>query len=660
MSKRLITIDDLTRFTFTGSPALSPDGELAVYVVTTMDGEKNSYASSLFLTDSGSSPRQLTRYFSKDNLVQDHSPVWSENGKWIYFLSNRTEKNQVWRISPNGGEAELITELAEGTDRFVLSPDGQSLICQSLVKDPSLSDNSDVTIVTRLRYLSNGKGFVQGGCHLFYIDIEKRQSEQLTSGDIDASSVAYAPDGKTIFYCKSKPEPDKKDYLSGIYMMDLASRREMFFYQTKGLTYDLQVSPDGKRLAFAGDEDGECSPKNIGIWLVAEQGGPAECLTEKETRSLGNFIGTDARYDDGNHDFLWDSSGESLTYLVTVGGNCGLRRVDLTGRLKDIYIKDNEVVTSFDQKNGRLACVISNPLSTGDLYFLGNDKKQQQTDHNFPLFGDLELSKPMAFTYKGADDWPIEGWVLFPPKPARPKGKYPVVLEIHGGPGSAYGNSFHHEFQCLAAEGYAVVYTNPRGSRGYGETFCAACYGDWGKKDRIDILKGLDDVLDHFPVCDKERLFVTGGSYGGFMTNTIVGRTHRFTAAVTQRSISNLYSFFGTSDIGYFFGSRQLGDVDQWEDEDKIMSFSPIRNARHVSTPICIIHSENDDRCPIEQAEQWYVALRRLGVETRFIRIKGENHELSRSGKPKNRLTRLREIIGWFNRHNRPLLSNDQ
>ena len=208
-----------------------------------------------------------------------------------------------------------------------------------------------------------------------------------------------------------------------------------------------------------------------------------------------------------------------------------------------------------------------------------------------------------------------------------------------------------HTPQLLSARGFAVVYTNPRGSQGYGDDFVKACVADWGNKDRKDILTGLDEALNRFPGLDREKLFITGGSYGGYMTNRVITSTNRFRAAVTQRCISNIYSFFGTSDIGFYFGSKQLGNVDLWEDEEKIMAFSPIRYAKNVQTPTCIIHSEEDFRCPIEQAEQWYVALTRLGVETRFIRFQGENHNLSRSGRPRNRVRRLQEIVGWFERY---------
>ncbi|GGL56734.1 S9 family peptidase [Sporolactobacillus putidus] len=661
MTKRLITADDLTQFTFTGSPELSPDGKCAVYVVTKVNKEKNGYYSSLYLADGLSEPRRLTFDYMSDKLVKNHKPSFSKDGRSVYFLSDRSGKSQVWRLSLDGGDSQVLTDFSEDVTDYLLSPDESVLVCQSSIKDEREIENDDVTVVRRLRYLANGKGIISSTEALFLFNLQSHEKRLLTDKTRNVCNPAFSPDGKKFYFCQTKAEPDKTDYLYDIYIFDFETNKTTLFYKAKGNIYDLQVSPDGHWVAFAGNEDGECSPENIGIRLLQKMGDVAENLTEHERRSLGNYVGTDVRFDEGRPVFVWSEDGQSLTYLVQDGPAAGLKRIGLNGNISTLYFKEKEVITSFDSKNGAIVAVISSAFSTGDLYFINSDGTvKQASDHNRRFFDGLDLSEPVPFTYKAADDLDLDGWVMFPPDSAQTEKKIPVVLEIHGGPASAYGYSFEHEFQCLAAEGYAVVFTNPRGSRGYGAEFCAGCYDDWGRKDKDDILRGLDYVLDHFPTCDRSRQFVTGGSYGGFMTNTIVGTTHRFTAAVTQRSICNLYSFFGTSDISYYFLRRYFNGADLWTDEEKVMSFSPIRKAPNVTTPICIIHSEEDYRCPIEQAEQWYVALRRLGVETRFVRIKGENHELSRSGRPKNRLSRLHEIINWFNKHNTGNLSADQ
>lgn len=652
MPKRTITKNDLTAMKFTGAPKISPDGKQIVYVLTTINEELNGYESSLYLVSGHSDPKPFTRYHSKEKLIKDTEPCWSVDGEYVYFLSNRDEKQQVWRLPVCGGEAEAVTDFEEGVDEFALSPCDNQLVCTVTTPDTKKTDdNEDVTIVTRLRYLANGKGFIKGWKQLYHVDLLNHLKKKLTEDHVNSHSPAFTPDSKAIVYLKGKHHPEKSNYFSDITKLNLTSLEEILLYEGKGSVSSPQVSHDSQWVAFAGHEGGEISPDNNGLWLIGADGGEAQCLTKAYNRPVGNLVGADASYDSGNLDFLWDADSRSVTFIATEGGNVCLKRADLNGKISDVFYDNNGGVTSFDMGSGCLTFVLASPVTTGDLYLQKGGEPQQVTAHNQELFNEIELAEPQFFTYEGADGWTIEGWVLFPPDTTNVKEKIPVVLEIHGGPATAYGNAFHHEFQCLAAEGYAVVYTNPRGSEGYGREFTAANFGDWGNKDREDIMKGLDYVLDHYPQCDPDHLFVTGGSYGGFMTNMIVSHTNRFKGAVTQRCISNMYSFFGTSDIGYFFGDKQLGGVDLWDDEDKIMSFSPIRYARNVRTPTCIIHSEEDYRCPMEQAEQWYVALTRLGVETKFVRFKGENHELSRSGKPKNRLTRLDEIIGWFNKY---------
>ena len=230
--------------------------------------------------------------------------------------------------------------------------------------------------------------------------------------------------------------------------------------------------------------------------------------------------------------------------------------------------------------------------------------------------------------------------------------KYPVVVQIHGGPASTVGEAFSHEYQLMASRGYGVFYMNFRGSKGYGEQFAYAIIGDWGGCEFRDIMAGVDYV-EKLDWVDPSRIYVTGGSFGGYETNWIVTKTHRFRAAVTQRSISNMYTKYGVSDIGWYGNKAGMGGADLWDAEEFIMSRSPIRYAPLVRTPILIIHSEQDLRCPMEQAEQWYTALKRLGkVDVEFVRFAGENHELSRSGKPLNRIDRLEHIIGWFDRYN--------
>jgi acylaminoacyl-peptidase len=261
----------------------------------------------------------------------------------------------------------------------------------------------------------------------------------------------------------------------------------------------------------------------------------------------------------------------------------------------------------------------------------------------------VALSQPERFRY-GCAGVAVDGWVM------RPAGltagrRAPVLLNIHGGPHAQYGVGFFDEFQVYAGAGYAVVFVNPRGSRGYGEKFAEAVVGDWGGVDVDDVMAGLDEALRRFDFLDRERLGVLGGSYGGFMTSWIVGHTDRFKAACSERAVNDQRTMFGTSDIGHAFNSVAVGGAMPWEDPARYAERSPLTYASRIVTPLLIVHSEEDYRCPIEQAEQLFVALKKLKREVLFVRFPGENHELSRSGTPRHRLERFRIILDWFGRY---------
>jgi len=253
------------------------------------------------------------------------------------------------------------------------------------------------------------------------------------------------------------------------------------------------------------------------------------------------------------------------------------------------------------------------------------------------------------FTFTSEAGHTVQGWLMKPPGFDASR-KHPLILHIHGGPRGAYGNSFLHEFQVLAAQGWAVMYINPWGSGGYSEEYQAELPGHYFEQDYDDLMKAVDLVMERNPWVDPDRLGMTGGSYGGVMTNWIITHTDRFAAAVTLRSITNWMTFFGCSDIGWTFGKTELGGV-PWEMEEVFREKSPIRHVANVSTPTMIIHSEEDYRCPMEQAEQLFTALKMLGVDTEFIRFPGESHELSRGGKPKHRSERLEHIMRWFKKY---------
>jgi dipeptidyl aminopeptidase/acylaminoacyl peptidase len=341
---------------------------------------------------------------------------------------------------------------------------------------------------------------------------------------------------------------------------------------------------------------------------------------------------------------VWTADGARLRVLVTERGNVRLDEIDLDGGSARTLAGSDRVLLDFDGSGDRVVFTATTPTDPGDVYALDGPGERRLTNVNEALLEGLALATPEHLEIVGAGGQSVEGWLL----PGRGRGRRPLILEIHGGPHSLYGNAFFHEFQVLAAQGYHVLYTNPRGSRGYGERFCSEIAGGWGNLDYQDLMAATDVVVQR-PDVDAERLGVAGGSYGGYMTNWIVGHTDRFKAAVTMRCLSNFVSFYGTSDIGPWFGERELlgSPRDQIE---RYWQLSPLAHVEKVTTPILIVHGEQDLRCPQEQAEQWFVSLRRLGKTAEFIRFPEEGHDMSRSGRPDRRLLRLGRIVEWFDR----------
>ncbi|MHC0036384.1 S9 family peptidase [Pseudoneobacillus sp. C159] len=660
MTKRPITADDLCKFKFVGDPQVSPAKDKVAYVLTHVDKEKDGYYSSIYVTDLKGEGRQFTYHYSKDKLVKDTSPKWSPDGKTIAFRSNRTEKNQVWLLHTDGGEAVQLTDVKQGIGEFAWSPDGKQLVLTisgelklNTDKDEEKKEEkSDVKVITRLRYKGDGAGIYNDDRkHVYLFDIDTKNYTKITEGDHDFGMPRFTPDGQNLFYIGTKAEDQEWGYLPAIWKYDIATKEESLFYQANGYVYAPSVSPDGKWLAVAGHTRGERSQGNANVLLLSTETGELKNLTESFDYTVGNLVGVDAKYDPAEGRLVWDATSSHIYFNATVGGDCQLFKVSLDGEVSAALSPSVASVTSYDLvSDDQAVLVLATPHSTGDVVtqdLTNVDNVVKVTNWNQDLYNEVHLSTPENFHYNSTDGKEIEGWVIKPY--GFEDGKtYPMILQIHGGPATAYGNGLHHEMQLMASKGYVVLYTNPRGSHGYGHDFVNAVIGDYGGMDYEDIMAGVDYALANFNYIDQDQLFVTGGSYGGYMTNVIVTRTERFKAAVTQRSICNWHSFYGTSDIGFFFTEWQHGHADLWDDVEKLLKVSPLTHARNVKTPTLILHSEQDLRCPMEQAEQWYIALKRLGVETKLVRFPDECHELSRSGKPKHRLERLQHLIGWF------------
>jgi dipeptidyl aminopeptidase/acylaminoacyl peptidase len=343
----------------------------------------------------------------------------------------------------------------------------------------------------------------------------------------------------------------------------------------------------------------------------------------------------------------WSPDGDRVYFTASAGGVAELLSADLDGRVRTEVAADRRFVYDFDVRAGRIAVCAGDAATPGEVLLAGAGGERRLTDAN-PWLRERHMAEPERHVFTAKDGLDIEGWLLHPPD-FDPGRRHPLVMQIHGGPHSQYGWALFHEFQVLAGMGFLVFYANPRGSDGYGEAFRRECVYDWGGGDYEDLMAALDQLVERTGFVDVERMGVAGGSYGGFMTNWVVGHTRRFAAAVAMRSISNLVSEFAQHDI-VLWSEQEMGPL-PWPDPDELWRRSPIRYVRDIHTPLLLLHGEMDLRCAFSQAEELFGALRLLGREVELVRFPGESHELSRSGRPDRRVERLRRITSWFGRH---------
>ncbi|MET3698837.1 dipeptidyl aminopeptidase/acylaminoacyl peptidase [Bacillus oleivorans] len=656
MGKRLLEAEDLLKLQFVGDPQVSPKNDHVAYVLTKMDLEKDGYYSSIYVSDLEGNSQQVTYYHDEKRLIKDTSPKWSPDGSQLAFLSNRTGNSQVWTISlEKGGEATPLTNVKGNIVDYVWSPSRKKLALTIQEPNERNESKSDVQVITRLRYKADGiQKFIYSRKHIYLFDLETKTYTKITEGDFDFYGPQFSPDGQNLVYIGSKEETHEIEYIPSIWKYDLVKNEETLVYQGKGPIRAAFYSPDGKWIGFIAHEHGEASSHNLDVWAVSPNTREVRNLSGKLNRTADNLIRVDAHYDTGAQKIGWNENSSAVYFLATNIGNVQLFCADLEGNVMGPLSDGKHTITSFDMIDDNEAVFVqAHCHSTGDLVIQNINlprNKRQLTRWNDSLLSEIKLSTPEHIRLNSFDGLELEGWLLHPTE-RNEGGKHPLVLQIHGGPHSAYGYGFQHEWQLMAAKGYAVLYTNPRGSQGYGQEFLQKVVGDWGGDDYKDQMHFLDYVLDKFDYIDQEQLFVTGTSYGGYMTNMITARTHRFKAAATINSVTNLYSMFGTSDIGFYFNSAQLGGADMWEDEETVMKYSPIRYANKVKTPTIILHSEADYRCPIEQGEQWYIALRRRGVPVKLVRFPDESHGIASKGKPSHRLERLTHLIDWFEQY---------
>ncbi len=662
--RRAVAADDLFRLRFVTDPQISPDGSQVAFVVAWVDpADHTRYRSQLRLAAfDGSVPsRALTTGQHRDN-----APRWSPDGCSLAFVSDRDNSlAQVFVLPLQGGEPRQLTSLKRGAGAPVWSPSGDRLAFSARVDVAEIATQegqSDekgkpprVKIITRVRHKGDGEGFFEAmRKHLFVLNVdqEKGEPKQITDGDWDDVEPAWSPDGQLLAFTSNRERDRDLSMLNDVWVVPSAGGRARRLTRHRGQASTPVFSPNGQRVAYLGHERGWTYGARTELLSVPIEGGDSYSFSGLFEDELGNAALSDARDPFSAQPPVWQPDGRGLVSLVSRFGRVEIVRFPLgESGPRTVVGGDREVAAFSVSRDGqRIACVISDPTHPYEVFAVEDEGAERRLSReNDALLVTLDVAAAEPFQVESTDGETVHGWLLKPPGFSERK-KWPLVLEVHGGPETMYAWSFMHEFQVLAARGYAVLYTNPRGSKGYGEAFTARIFADWGNQDAADCMAAVD-AASQWRWVDAARLGVTGGSYGGFMTAWLVGHTQRFRAAVSQRGCYNWASFYGTSDIGPFFGDYILGGP-VYEREARYRERSPLTYAKQMRTPLLLIHSEQDLRCPIEQAEQLFVQLRRIGkTEVEMVRFPEESHNLSRSGRPDRRIERLERIVGWFDKH---------
>ncbi len=664
--KELITAEDLYLMQLITAAEISPDGKNVILSVQTVDRETEKKYSNLFLHPIDS---KQTKPFTSGKQ-NDSNPKYTPDGTKIIFISNRDNEKQAqfYQISTTGGEAIKISNLTGEIGDYLISPDNKKIYFQFRKKDQEVIEREkdekkkQLGIVnrytTRTFYRLDGYGYYpHERWHLWVLDLEDGSAKQLTDHEIfDETGPFLSPDQKTLgFFSNRSQEPDLDPDADDVFLLDLATLEFKKLATPEGSKRNAAFSPDGKWIVYTGQNGKGEGWRNTDLWIVSTDGkGEVVNLT----RSFDIDINGSTLNDNGPAPAMtpvWSKDSRSIFYIVARHGNAVLEKISITDKKRETILSKPGVVgkASFDETQENLIFFFGQPLTMPQIFLhkLGTSSDQftQLTTFNEDWLSNRDLGSLEEIWFKGSDGNDLQGWILTPPG-FDPQKQYPSILEIHGGPLAQYGNFFMHEFFYLAAKGYVVYFCNPRGGQGYGEEHAKAIHGGkWGTKDYEDLMKWADYV-QALPYIDQTRMGVTGGSYGGYMTAWIIGHTQRFKAAASQRCVSNLISMWGSSDFNWGF-QEIFGDQAPYENIEILWENSPMKHIGNAKTPTLVIHSEQDLRCPLEQGQQLYTALKKLGIDTKFVIFPDEPHGLSRMGRTDRRIVRLEEISHWFETH---------
>ncbi len=655
VKKRALEYDDLFRLREASQPSLAADGTVA-FVVSSADRDADENRSSIWSVREGEEPKQITQG------KNDASPKWSPDGSQLGFLRRTDGPPQIWLLPSRGGEARKLTDFSMGVTGFEWSPDGKQLAVTAIVDlDGDASDDKEKTrrqkaprVITSTAYKSDGTGLIGSRrVHLFVVDAETGESTDLLDGDVNAMSPAWSPDGKQLAFGASTDDR-AKTMRTRLFVANPKTGKKTEVVDWDGVAGAPFWSVDSKTLGFVGDT--QPGPGHSHLYKVGADRTSPEQLAPDFDRNI--MVGGPA-YPGAPPRFLAAtperSGGADGTVLFCARDRGCTNAFSLAeGVVTKIVGDEDSVVSALSSKGDRIAYVLSSQEIPADVFVASADGSQGQrlTDLNADWLSDVKLHRNEPRTFTAADGLGVHGWVM----KGTGDGPQPLLLDIHGGPHNAWSPTFdavHLYHEILASQGWSILRLNPRGSDGYGEKFMTGVIGGWGVYDEQDFTAALDGLIEE-GIADPQRLAVCGYSYGGFMTNWLTSHQesagHTFKAAMSGGTVSDLFSEYGTSDFGAWMGKFEHGG-ELHEARDRFAASSPMHFIENVTTATLILHGENDDRCPVGQAEQWFTSLQRLGVKSELVRYPGGSHLFILLGRPSHRVDYNTRIVDWMTEH---------
>jgi dipeptidyl aminopeptidase/acylaminoacyl peptidase len=629
-------------------PQVSPDGRLVAYTVIRHDADANERQMSVFVAPlDGRTPARRFTYGK-----HDHSPRWSPDGRSLAFISERGEKNQVFLAPLDGGEARQLTKETHGAMDPVWSPDGRRIAYVARAgehkdaKQRNAAEKAAPRVIRNLRYRLDGIGyFDERRTHVFVADVDTGVRTQVTDGDWFDGQPSWSPDGKTIAFTSDRePQRHQRQFRADVWVAPSTGGRARRLSRGRGNASTPVFSPDGRWVAYAGHEHGDAGgARHTHVLVVPAAGGAApRSISESLDRSVAALL---------TGGMTWSRDSRSVVFPANDGGAVSLYRARLDGGSIERVLGGQRQVQGFsvapDGRRVAIAAAFSSQPSEIYAAMLGGGARERNLSHaNDELIAAAELAPTRRITARAPDGGEVEAFVLFPPG-YRPGRRYPLVLDIHGGPNGVHPGGFMMRPQALAAAGYVVAMPNPRGSLGYGEAFMHAVVNDWGGGDFDDLMAVVDRLVRR-GVADPERLFVMGYSYGGFMTAWTIGQTDRFRAALIGAPVADHIAMRGTSDIpmfsDYHIGGSPYDNAEEWR------ARSPVTHLPNVTAAVLIEHHEGDMRCPIGQAEEIFQNLKLLGKEVEFLRYPGGAHGWHTHA-PSQDVDLMTRAIAWFDAH---------